>query len=96
MNIQERKKIIENTKGKIFTVFFRKKDGSLREMNCRMGVKKYLRSGKPTPSTTSHIEKYVTVYDMKSKGYRTVNLETLEKFKCGSNVIKMGIKGEVV
>ena len=87
MNIKDRKKLIENTKGKIFTVFFRKKDGSIREMNCRLGVKKHLRSNKPTASTTSHIDKYMTVYDMKAKGYGTVNLETLEKFKMGNKEV---------
>lgn len=87
MNIKDRKKLIENTKGKIFTVSFRKKDGSIREMNCRLGVKKHLRSKKPMASTTSHIEKYVTVYDMQAKGYRTVNLSTLKKFKCGDKEV---------
>lgn len=87
MNIQNLKDMINNTNGKIFTVTFRKKDGSLREMNARMGVQKHLRSDGKVASTTSHISKYATVYDMKAKGYRNINLETLEKFKCGDKEV---------
>lgn len=89
MNIQDLKNMIENTNGKIFTVVFRKKDGTMREMNARLGVRKHLRSGTPKTSTTSHIDKYVTVYDMKSEGYRNINLETLVKFKCGTMEVKV-------
>lgn len=89
MNIQDRKNLVENTKGKIFTVVFRKKDGTMREMNARLGVTKHLRSETPKASTTSHIDKYVTVYDMKSEGYRNINLETLVKFKCGTMEVKV-------
>lgn len=81
------REMINNTNGKIFTVTFRKKDGSLREMNARMGVQKHLRSDGKVASTTSHISKYATVYDIKAKGYRNINLETLEKFKCGDKEI---------
>lgn len=36
------------------------------------------------PSTTAHIDNYMTVYDVESKGYRTINLDTVKHFKCGS------------
>jgi hypothetical protein len=35
-------KLIEFLNGQFFTVEFIKKDGTLRVMNCRTGVKKYL------------------------------------------------------
>ena len=35
-------KLIESTNGKMFSVTFTKKDGTLRDMVCRMGVKKYV------------------------------------------------------
>ena len=37
------KQIIHDTDGKIFSVSFTKKDGSHREMNARLGVKKHLK-----------------------------------------------------
>lgn len=68
--------------GKFFTVEFVKKDGTLRKMLARMGVTKHHRTD-GTPSTTAHIEKYVTVYDIQAEGYRNINLETIVSFKCG-------------
>ena len=35
-------KLIEFLNGQFFTIEFIKKDGTLRVMNCRTGVKKYL------------------------------------------------------
>lgn len=60
--------------GKIFTVRFTKRsDGSDRLMNCRLGVKKHLRGGSKAFDDAEH--KLVTVYDLKSKGYRSIPLE---------------------
>lgn len=64
---------ILNSNGKIFTVVFLKKDGSLRELNGRLGVTKHLKGG----SSTLDPDKYITVYDLRSKGYRAVNRETI-------------------
>jgi len=71
--------IINNTKGKIFTVNFIKKDGSLRKMNCRQGVKKHLKGGKPAYDFKS--KGLISVYDLQSKGYRTININTLQTLK---------------
>ena len=67
--------------GKIFSVTFTKKDNSLRNMIARSGVKKHLKT-ENTPSTTAHIPKYFTVFDMQIGQYRTINIETICKFKC--------------
>ena len=57
-----------NSNGKIVSVTFTKKDGSTRVMNCRLGVTKHLKGG----SSTLDPEKYITVYDLQSKGYRAI------------------------
>lgn len=57
-----------NTNGKIVTVTFTKKDGSIRVMNCRLGVTKHLKGG----ASTLDPEKYITVYDLQSQGYRAI------------------------
>ncbi len=55
------------------TVTFVKKDGSVRKMNCRMGVSKYLKGGE----STLDANQYVTVYDMAKAAYRAVNRDTI-------------------
>jgi hypothetical protein len=57
-----------NTNGKIVTVTFTKKDGSIRVMNCRLGVTKHLKGGESKLNS----DKYITVYDLKSEGYRAI------------------------
>jgi len=45
MNVNELKNIVGN---RFFHVTFKKKDGTIREMTCRTGVKKYVKgNGKP-------------------------------------------------
>ena len=65
--------IAANTNGKFFTVTFKKKDGSIRIMNCRTGVTKALKGGK---STIDH-DNYLVVYEMASKEYRCINKDTI-------------------
>jgi hypothetical protein len=64
---------------KIFSVVFEKKDGTLREMVCRLGVKKHLKGGelKYKPEDKN----YLVVFDMAAQDYRTINVNTLRKFK---------------
>jgi hypothetical protein len=64
---------ILNSKGKIFTVTFTKKDGTTRVMNCRLGVTKHLKGGE----STLNANEYITVYDMQNKGYRAINRSTI-------------------
>lgn len=59
--------------GKFFTVVFVKKDGSLREMNCRLGVQKHLKGG-----TKTLTDNYICVYDVKTEAYRSINPETVQ------------------
>jgi hypothetical protein len=77
------KKVVRSflkTVGKqFFTVTFEKKaDGSLRTMNCRKGVKKHLKGGE---STIKHKKNLVSVYDVKSKGYRCFDVTRVTDIK---------------
>jgi hypothetical protein len=65
------------TKGKIFTAFFFKKDNSLRKMNCRLGVKKYLKGGELKYKPLDKM--LLGVFEMSSKSYKMINLNTLTK-----------------
>lgn len=68
--------------GKVFGVLFVKKDSTKRTMACRFGVTAYHRT-EGTPSTTAHIPKYITVFDMHKNSYRNVNLDTLVHIVAG-------------
>jgi hypothetical protein len=76
MNNEIVEKILASN-GKIFTVVFIKKDGTERALNGRLGVTKHLNGGK----SNLDADKFITVYDMQSKGYRAVNKETIISVK---------------
>ena len=75
----ELKAMIKSTKGRFFSAEFIKANGSERKIiarvGCHIGVKGVL--------NRKQKENLVTVYEPKVKGYRTINLETLQHFKCG-------------
>lgn len=70
-------KVIECSEGRFLTVEFTKKDGSIRTLNGRLGVTKFLKGGECTLDRT----KFVIVYDVQAKGYRAVNRETIISVK---------------
>ena len=76
----ELKAMIKSTKGRFFSAEFIKANGSKRKIvarvGCHIGVKGVGRKNIK--------ENLVTVYEPKVKGYRTINLETLQHFSCGN------------
>lgn len=62
----------------IFTVKFIKADGSVRTMNCRRGVKKYLKGGL---STIRHKKNLVSVFDMRIGEYRCFDINCVLDIK---------------
>ena len=73
---EEAKKLIHDTNGQIFRAKFTKKDGSLREMVCRLGVRKYV-TGVGRSFNPSDYE-LIGVFDMQNDGHRMINVKTLE------------------
>lgn len=84
INKDEAVSIINNTKGKIFTVIFTKKDGTERVMNARTGVKQYLKGGE-LPYSPSE-KGLIPVYDLQKRSYRMVNIGTIKTIKVGNNI----------
>ena len=78
MTTQEIREIVGS---KIFSATFTKKNGELRKMLCRLGVKKHLKGG--VKSYDTEAMNHLTVYSLDSKDYRTINLDALELIKCG-------------
>jgi hypothetical protein len=77
MRVDELKKLVGDNS--IFTVDFIKKDGSLRTMNCRLGVKKHLKGGelKYNPSEKN----LLPVFDMIKQSYRMINVSTIKEVR---------------
>jgi hypothetical protein len=60
------------------TVEFRKKNGELRRLNGRLGVRKGLVDpGNPQRPSTARYPEYLTIFDVGIRDYRTVNLDTI-------------------
>ena len=67
---------IEQSTGFV-TVTFRKKDGTVRKMNARIGVTKHLKGG----VSLLDPNQYVTVWDVQKEGYRAINRDTIIEVK---------------
>ena len=79
--IRKAARAIRNTSGKFFYCEFVRKDGQIRKMTARVGVRKRLTGeGLPYNPTERHL---VVVWDVKKNGYRMVNLKTLLFLRCG-------------
>ena len=65
--------MIDNSNGRMVAVTFIKQDGSTRVLNGRLGVKKYLKGGKPNVDANE----YISIYDVQNKGYRSINRNTI-------------------
>ena len=87
MKTLEKKLLLDFLGNKIFTATFRKKDGSLRVMNCRLGVKKHLKGGQKSYNDDDF--NYLTVFDLNKKAYRTININTLKQIKANGKVIEL-------
>lgn len=61
--------------GRFVGVEFTKKDGTVRQLNGRLGVVKHLKGG--TNTVEGETTPYLVVYDVKTPGYRAVNLATV-------------------
>lgn len=71
--------LVQASNGKFVSVRFVKKDGSIRTMVCRLGVKKHLKGG----SSTLDPAKYLTVFDVQKGEYRAINRDTIVSVTIG-------------
>ena len=83
INRTKAKELIKESKGLIFSATFTKKDGSHRLMNARL--KKYIsKTGKAAPYKAEDYN-LIPLYDMKAKGWRSLNLNTLLTLSINKN-----------
>lgn len=81
MNRDPREDFKQLVGGRIFTCEFTKKDGTVRKMVARVGVKKHLRGGNSTISAYTNL---LPVYDLEKQEYRCINIDTIRNLKCGN------------
>lgn len=81
------KKLIKESNGAFFSAKFTKKDGEKRKMVARIGVTKYLNNG--ILSFNPENNGYMVVFDTNKRGYRMLNLKTLERLKIGGQSFKV-------
>lgn len=89
----------EFVQGGTFTAVFTKKDGTLRTMNARLGVAKWVKGTAPDitakRNATLQAQNMVGVYEMRgtsdrveAENYRTLNLATLLELRANGAVMK--------
>ena len=77
INKNKAKELIKESKGKIFSTSFIKKDNTVRVLTGRLKVTQYLKeNAKEQPYDPSKYN-LQPVYDLKAKGYRMINFNTL-------------------
>jgi hypothetical protein len=90
IDIEELRELLLGTNGKIFTATFIKKNGEVRDINARLGVKSYIK-GTGSPSYTLRKDNpYQLVFDLQKQGYRAINMDTLTAIKFNKNEYRIG------
>ena len=72
--------IIGGTKGKFFSVKFKKANGEIRDMNCRAFVKKDVKGTGYPMSKTKQLIRW-RVWDLQKKGWRTIPIDRIISIK---------------
>lgn len=77
--------MIEGLNGKLFSVKFVKRDGSIRQMLCRTGVQRNLKGGENKVAKRKDLP-YIVVFDFGKMDYRMINPATALEVKSGGKV----------
>lgn len=75
--------LLSLTGGRFFTVVYRKKDGTIRRMNCRTGVKRYVKGADVPSGHVSKRDDKLVVFDVKIGDYRTINRDSVIAIRYG-------------
>lgn len=78
---------IEKQEGKIISVDFIKANGEHRTLTGRLGVISYLHGGENR--VESEDRPYLTIFDLKQMGYRTVNLQSVSRLRAQHKVYEI-------
>jgi hypothetical protein len=78
--------VIEGLRGKILGLTFVKKDGTVRRMNGIFGVRRFLKGG----VFNGDPKKYIVIWDINKRDYRSVNRFTISEVRYGRMVYRIG------
>ena len=78
---------------KIFTVTFTKKDGSVRVMNARKGVRKGVKGVGMSYNPSE--KNLIVVFDMQKEAFRMINAKTILEVKADKKIYKF-VDGQLV
>lgn len=73
--------LTSETDGRIFSAYFRKNDGTMRNIVARRGVRKHLKGGKLPYDPKRH--NLLSVFDVQAGEYRMIRFATLVSFNVG-------------
>ena len=73
--------------GKVFSAKFTKRDGTIRVMNCRRGVRKNVKG--VGLAFNPQDKGLLGVWDMHQSGHRFINLQTLQSIQAGGLVYEV-------
>lgn len=82
MTIEERRKLLDSSAGRIFAVQFIKKDGTVRDMTCKKFVERHLTYGidNVQHNPVAHKPELYTVSDIgAADAFRNISLDKLKK-----------------
>lgn len=85
--VEDFKQFVGNN-GRLFSVTFKKLDGSERNMVARLDVKKYLKGGSTLYNPASRNN--IIVFSMQDGAYRTINIDRLLRVKAFNTAIQIG------
>jgi len=91
--MEELNTVISLLGDRIFTVTFIKKDGTVRVMNARRGVKKGVKG--VGMSYDPYSKNLIPVYDMQKGAFRIINAETIIEIKAEREVYSFR-EGELI
>lgn len=83
MTTQELKTQILQTKGTWFSVKYQKKNGEIRDINCRLGVKFALKGG---TRNYADGDRFITVWE-RTGGYKALELASILEFRWRNKVL---------
>lgn len=74
--------------GKFMTLVFLTKNGKVRTLNGRVGVKKGTKGGK---SPIANAPEYVTVFDVAAGGFRSVSMDNVLEMRTMGNIVNFAV-----
>ena len=80
INVRQAIDLIMNSKGQYFTVeFIKRTTGELRNMQCKLNINSYRKGGQPAYNASE--KNLIHVADVKTRAFRSINLDGLQKLK---------------